>query len=80
MFNYGDIQWDTDATTIGFNAGDQTRSYTLPESSSNSSVLNLENTSNVGRRGTYIFRVDLDSIMPLNGKSFATLKHVHSTH
>ncbi len=57
---YGDIQLVRRASdiTIGFNAGDQTHSYTLPELSSVSSLQNLESTSNVGRPGTYIFRVD----------------------
>lgn len=68
MLNYGDIQWGTDATTVGFNAGDQIRFYTLPESSSNNGILNLESTSNIGRPGTYVFRVDQDSIIPLNGQ------------
>ena len=57
-FIYGDIQWGSSTVTIGFNAGDQSRSYTLPESFSDQAVLNLENTSNIGRQGIYIFRVD----------------------
>ena len=57
-FIYEDIQWGSSYVTIGFNAGDQSRSYTLPESYSDQAVLNLVNTSNVGRQGTYIFRVD----------------------
>jgi hypothetical protein len=58
LFNYGDIQWTSDAAFIGFSAGDSTFSYILPESLSDSTLLNLENSSNVGRPGQYIFRVD----------------------
>ncbi len=62
-FLYEDIQWGSSDTTIGFNAGDQVRSFTLPESGAVDDVLNLESTSNVGIPGTYIFRVDGDEIV-----------------
>lgn len=72
LFIYEDIQWPSfgslSTVTIGFNAGDGTRSYTLPESFSSNDILNLESTSNVGRPGTYIFRVDQDSA--LNGQLY----------
>ena len=58
MFLYEDIQWGSAQTTIGFNAGDRSQSITLPESLTTESILNLENTSNVGVPGVYIFRVD----------------------
>ena len=59
MFLYHDIQW-SHRTTIGFNAGDGVNSYTIPESLTAYSVLNLDHTSNVGIPGMYLYRVDLD--------------------
>ena len=59
MFLYHDIQWSR-RTTIGFNAGDRVHYYTVPESLTANSVLNLDNTSNVGIPGMYIYRVDQD--------------------
>ena len=61
-FLYEDIQWSGTNTTIGFNAGDGVRSFTLPESLTAEGVLNLENTSNVGIPGVYIFRVDQNEV------------------
>jgi hypothetical protein len=58
MFIYEDIQWGDSGTTIGFNAGDQVQSFTLPESMTTEGVLDLEITSNVGVPGLYVFRVD----------------------
>ena len=61
LFIYDDIQWPSigTLTIIGFNAGDGVRSYTLPVQD----VLNLENESNVGRPGTFIFRVDQEFVV-----------------
>ena len=59
MFLYHDIQWSS-GTTIGFNAGDGLHYYTIPESLTTDGVLNLDNTSNVGIPGMYIYRVDQD--------------------
>lgn len=71
LFIYQDMQWSSSRTTIGFNAGDGNRSYTLPGSSNAEYVLNLENTSNVGVPGVYIFRVDQDSVVePTRGRSY----------
>ena len=58
MFLYEDMQWGSAQTRIGFNAGDTLQSITLTESLIIDDVLNLENTSNVGIPGVYIFRVD----------------------
>ena len=58
MFLYHDIQWSSGLTTIGFNAGDGVHYYTVPESLTTDSVLNLDNSSNVGIPGMYIYRVD----------------------
>jgi hypothetical protein len=62
LFLYEDIQWGSSHNVIGFNAGDQERSYTLPESWTTNAILNLESTSNVGIPGAYIFRVDQTTI------------------
>lgn len=62
MFLYQDIQWVGDASSIGFDTGEE-RFYNLPESFDSTRILNLENTSNVGSRGTYIFRVDQADIL-----------------
>ena len=64
MFLYHDIQWSSVyyiyGATIGFNAGDGVHYYTVPESVTADGVLNLDNTSNVGIPGMYIYRVDQD--------------------
>ena len=56
MFLYHAIQWSSGTTTIGFNAGDGVHYYTVPLNGYG--VLNLDNTSNVGIPGIYIYRVD----------------------
>ena len=68
MFLYHDIQWSSDilwssGTIIGFNAGDGLNYFTLPQSVTVDGVLNLDNTSNVGIPGMYIYRVDQDPCM-----------------
>ena len=60
MFLYHDIQWSSGTTTIGFNAGDGVHYYIIPESLTTDGVLNLDNISNVGIPGMYIYRVDQD--------------------
>ena len=64
LYLYKDIQFITELTIVGFNAGDGIRSYTLPDSD----VLNLTATSNVGYPGVHMFRVDQNDIagMPLS--------------
>ena len=64
-FLYGDIEWGF--ANIGFNAGDGVRSFMVPGALSLDSV-DIEEGSNVGRRGVYIYRVDRCSIIgPDNG-------------
>lgn len=78
VFIYSDIQWGRDQAVIGFNAGDHIRSFTLPGSPCIGADRNLESSSNVGRSGTYVFRVDQDIITgewthyacPLQPKAF----------
>ncbi len=67
LFIYEDIQWATDLTIIGFNTGDGMSFYTLPESMSPDDILNLDTTSNVAISGTYIFRVDQDELVQIEG-------------
>ena len=56
-FLYEDIQWGEGAG-IGFNTGDGTnRSFTVPGALTNE-TLNMENQSNVGRPGVFIYQVD----------------------
>ena len=64
---YGDIQWG-DGANIGFNAGDGTRSFMLPGALTNQTV-NIDEGSNVGVTGVYIYRVDLCSVLgPKDGE------------
>lgn len=63
LYLYEDINWGDGDTSIGFNAGDGTRAFNLPEAANTQSILNLESTSNVGIPGAYYFRVDQDSVI-----------------
>ena len=67
LFLYGDIQaarYDYGRNVMGFSAGDGIRSFALPESRSHYRYWprRIERTSNVGRPGTFIFRVDQEDI------------------
>ncbi len=55
-FLYEDIQWGAGAQ-IGFNAGDGTRSFTVPGGLT-SATLYMESLSNVGRPGLFVYQVD----------------------
>ena len=61
FFVYGDIQWDDDAI-IGFHSGDGTESFINPHVLRRQ-ALNIDEGSNVGVTGLYIFRVDLCSVL-----------------
>ena len=61
MYLYGEIE-ETRAPAIGFNAGDTERGYNLPKSAYGGSPTNLSASSNVGRPGTFVFRVDQNDI------------------
>jgi hypothetical protein len=67
MFLYEDIQWGDSVTSIGFNAGDGERFFTLPQSLTAAGVFGLESSSNVCLPGTFLFRVDQAVEVP--GKS-----------
>ena len=60
FFIYGDIEWGF--ANIGFNAGGDIRSFMVPDALSFDSV-DIEQGSNVGRKGVYIYRVDQCSII-----------------
>ena len=53
---YDDIQWTSEALA-GINTGDGVNHVTIPGSQS-LSMLDIEETSNVGIPGVWIFRVD----------------------
>ena len=66
FFIYGDIQWG-DGANIGFTAGDGTRSFTVPGALTNQ-VLNIDEGSNVGVTGVYIYRVGCLVLGPRDGE------------
>ena len=68
FFIYHDIQWGGDGANIGFAAGDGIRSFMVPGALTNQ-VLNIDEGSNVGVTGVYIYRVDRCSVLgPNNGE------------
>ena len=66
FFIYGDIQWG-DGANIGFNAGDGIRFFMVPGALTNQ-VLNIDEGSNVGVTGVYIYQVDCSILDPNNGE------------
>ena len=57
IFVYDDIQWASDDGALaGINAGDGVNHITLPGSLT-SRILDIEETSNVGNPGVWIFKV-----------------------
>ena len=66
FFIYHTIEWGRGAN-VGFNAGDGTRSFTVPGALTNQ-VLNIDEGSNVGVTGLYIYRVDCSVLGPNNGE------------
>ena len=62
FFIYGDIQWG-DGANIGFSAGDGSRSFMVQGALTNQ-TLNIDEESNVGVRGVYIYRVDCSVLGP----------------
>ena len=72
FFIYGDIQWGAGAN-IGFNAGDGTGWFMVPGALTNQ-TLNIDEGSNVGVTGVYIYRVDLCSVLgPSDGEKLKLL-------
>ena len=67
FFIYGDIQWG-DTARIGFSAGDGTGFFMVPHALRRQ-ALNIDEGSNVGVTGLYIFRVDQCSVLgPIDGE------------
>ena len=64
FFIYGDIQWGAGAN-IGFSAGGGTRDFDVPGALTNQ-PLNIDEGTNVGVTGVYIYRVDLCSVLGPN--------------
>ena len=55
---YADIEWTSSGGSLaGINAGDGVNHVTIPGSRT-SGILNIEETSNIGVPGVWIFRVD----------------------
>ena len=76
LFLYEDIQWGSASTSVGFNPGDGMRGFNLPDASTDTGTLDLEQTSNVAPEypGLYLFRVDLVVILePGQGKLNCTV-------
>jgi len=67
FFLYSNVEWGT--ANIGFNAGDNMRSFMVPGALTFQSR-NIENGSNVDVPGLYIYRVDLNSVFDPSGERF----------
>ena len=67
IYLYAFIEWGNFITNLGFSAGDGLRHVMFPEAFT-SAVQSIEETSNVGVRGVYAFRVDGLLIEDRNGK------------
>ena len=82
FFIYHDIQWG-DGANIGFDAGDRIRFFMVPGALTNQ-VLNIDEGSNVGVTGLYIYRVDLCSVLgPRDGekpKLIVTTRNIFGAH
>ena len=67
FFIYGDIQWG-DGASIGFSAGNGTRFLIVPRAPRRQ-ALNIDEGSNVGVTGLFIYRVDLCLVLgPIDGE------------
>ena len=66
FFVYHAIQWG-DGANIGFNAGDGTRFFMVQGALTNQ-TLNIDEGSNVGVTGLYIYRVDCSVLGPNDGE------------
>ena len=62
IYNYADIQWTTTTNAdrhaqVGFDNGDGVNYYQVP-GALNQSVININETSNIGIPGKWVFKVD----------------------
>ena len=64
LFLYQEIQWGRERTNVGFNSGNPSQFYNLPEAQFGDLVLDLDSLSNFGRPGIFAFRVDQEDVMP----------------
>ncbi len=63
IFLYDDIQWTNSGYALaGINGGDGVRSVTVTDSLSEA-IMNIVTTSNVGRPGVWMYRVDTSAII-----------------
>jgi hypothetical protein len=75
VFQYDKIMFTSTSTspftTVGFNAGDGIRSYSLPHSGTPDLTL-LTSESNINTPGVWVFQVDTDVIVPQGPTSIAS--------
>ena len=64
VFIYKDINWGQGAQ-IGFNVGDGYTAFVFPEALSDQ-TLNMDESSNVGKLGVYIHRINSKSLSSLS--------------
>ena len=76
VFIYKDINWGEGAQ-IGFNAGDGYISFTLPEALSYQTRI-IDERSNVGEPGVFIYRIDSKSFPLFLHKSSSSSFFSHS--
>ena len=75
FFIYDDIQWGNGAN-IGFDAGDGSRFFKVPDARTGL-VLTIDEGSNVGVTGLYIYCVDLSSVFgPNNGEKAKAIREI----
>ena len=79
FFIFGDIQWG-DGANIGFSAGDGVRFFMVSGALTNQ-TLSIDEGSNVGVTGVYIYRVDLCSVLgPRDGEKPNMLMFISGTY
>ena len=57
----------TDSISIGFNSGDKVGGYNVPGALTDA-LQDIEDGSNIGVTGVYVFRVDQPFVAPGNGE------------
>ncbi|XP_022089140.1 sushi domain-containing protein 2-like isoform X2 [Acanthaster planci] len=85
IFNYEEINWTTGTASggnniglqgtpaqVGFNAGDGFTFYVVPESRTNA-IVDIDEDSNIGFRGRFLFRIDSSEIVNSGCNSGGTL-------
>ncbi|XP_038073805.1 sushi domain-containing protein 2-like [Patiria miniata] len=85
IFNYEEIKWTTGTASggnnvglqgtpaqVGFNAGDGFTFYAVPESRTNA-IVDIDQDSNIGTRGRFLFRIDSSDIVDSGCNTAGTL-------